>query len=286
MWAKVAEEMKLPWRAVEAMHWQLGMAEMAGRAGVTPFSPVVVGADTGNGSGPEPGFEPNIRLPPIQATRNDGALPSLAALGLQNAGTSLMGGGSLAGPISRVTAINQGPKQETYEDSPSSAYRVWLTFPRLFVCLFSFAGCTAKYTTIGDWKCHTTQRHLRQHLYLCSCCPPPKRAHGKPKVFTMKGQFRRHLHQMHPHVCFEEMEASSLIAGKQPPHQLACAKPGCERRFEPRFGWKSWLDHVGQHMQDGEATQPGTDLIEWAQDSMLAVRGGREQVPGRLGIRV
>lgn len=38
MWAKVADEMAIPWRAVEAMHWQLGEQEMARRAGVTPFA--------------------------------------------------------------------------------------------------------------------------------------------------------------------------------------------------------------------------------------------------------
>jgi hypothetical protein len=38
MWAKVAEEMGVPWRAAEAMHWQLGEADMARRAGVVPFS--------------------------------------------------------------------------------------------------------------------------------------------------------------------------------------------------------------------------------------------------------
>ena len=38
MWAKVAEEMQVPWRAAEAMHWQLGEAEMARRAGVVPFT--------------------------------------------------------------------------------------------------------------------------------------------------------------------------------------------------------------------------------------------------------
>jgi Myb-like DNA-binding domain len=38
MWAPVAEEMSIPWRAAEAMHWQLGEQEMARRAGVTPFS--------------------------------------------------------------------------------------------------------------------------------------------------------------------------------------------------------------------------------------------------------
>ncbi len=35
MWAKVAVEMGVPWRAAEAMHWQLGEVY---RAGVVPFS--------------------------------------------------------------------------------------------------------------------------------------------------------------------------------------------------------------------------------------------------------
>lgn len=38
MWAKIAEEMAVPWRAAEAMHWQLGETEMARRAGVVPFT--------------------------------------------------------------------------------------------------------------------------------------------------------------------------------------------------------------------------------------------------------
>ena len=38
MWSKVAEEMAVPWRAAEAMHWQLGENDMARRAGVVPFS--------------------------------------------------------------------------------------------------------------------------------------------------------------------------------------------------------------------------------------------------------
>jgi hypothetical protein len=38
MWAKVAEELAVPWRAAEAMHWRIGEVDMARRAGVTPFS--------------------------------------------------------------------------------------------------------------------------------------------------------------------------------------------------------------------------------------------------------
>ncbi|QSS63454.1 hypothetical protein I7I51_00512 [Histoplasma capsulatum] len=38
MWAKVAEEMGVPWRAAEAMHWQLGEQDIARRTGTVPFS--------------------------------------------------------------------------------------------------------------------------------------------------------------------------------------------------------------------------------------------------------
>ena len=38
MWSQVAGEMKIPWRAAEAMHWQLGEEDIARRAGTVPFS--------------------------------------------------------------------------------------------------------------------------------------------------------------------------------------------------------------------------------------------------------
>jgi hypothetical protein len=37
MWEKIAKEMQLPWRAAEAMHWQIGEIEMAHRANVSVF---------------------------------------------------------------------------------------------------------------------------------------------------------------------------------------------------------------------------------------------------------
>ncbi len=38
MWQRVAEELSVPWRAAEDMHWELGKENMAKRAGVKPFS--------------------------------------------------------------------------------------------------------------------------------------------------------------------------------------------------------------------------------------------------------
>jgi hypothetical protein len=63
MWAKVAEEMAVPWRAAEAMHWQLGEADMARRAGVVPFSLSSASMDTappGHRPSPSRGHSHNI----------------------------------------------------------------------------------------------------------------------------------------------------------------------------------------------------------------------------------
>ncbi|KAI1373727.1 hypothetical protein F4677DRAFT_187116 [Hypoxylon crocopeplum] len=51
MWAKVAEEMAIPWRAAEAMHWQLGADDIAHRAGnTTPFTLSASAAEVSHGS--------------------------------------------------------------------------------------------------------------------------------------------------------------------------------------------------------------------------------------------
>ncbi|KAJ5704308.1 hypothetical protein N7493_011446 [Penicillium malachiteum] len=39
MWSKIGEEMAIPWRAAEAMHWQLGQQEMARRANTSLIRP-------------------------------------------------------------------------------------------------------------------------------------------------------------------------------------------------------------------------------------------------------
>src|SRR5271154_637393 len=66
MWSKIAEEMSIPWRAAEAMHWQMGEQEMARRAGVTPFSL------TANSGLP---FVPMTTLPPRSHMRSSSAAP-------------------------------------------------------------------------------------------------------------------------------------------------------------------------------------------------------------------
>ncbi|EGU87512.1 hypothetical protein FOXB_01970, partial [Fusarium oxysporum f. sp. conglutinans Fo5176] len=72
MWAKVAEEMAVPWRAVEAMHWQLGEEDMARRAGVVPFSLAAANAKGNNRSPPS---HSHIHLQPQRSIPRDFAAP-------------------------------------------------------------------------------------------------------------------------------------------------------------------------------------------------------------------
>lgn len=46
MWKLVANEMKIPWRSAEGMHWIMGETEMARRANVTPFSNTIHSCST------------------------------------------------------------------------------------------------------------------------------------------------------------------------------------------------------------------------------------------------
>lgn len=81
MWAKIAEEMAIPWRAAEAMHWQMGEHDMARRAGVTPFTltnsstnhTAMSRMNSRSGPAPRSICEPNTRPGSQQ-------LPSLAEL--------------------------------------------------------------------------------------------------------------------------------------------------------------------------------------------------------------
>lgn len=75
MWAKVAGEMAVPWRAAEAMHWQLGEADMARRAGVVPFSLAAVNVE-GNKSYKSSPSHSHIHPPPQASMPRDFGGPS------------------------------------------------------------------------------------------------------------------------------------------------------------------------------------------------------------------
>lgn len=82
MWEKISKEMQLPWRAAEAMHWQIGEIEMAQRANVPVFhlaGQQATGGQAGAGSEGRPSTSPSsgAPLPPGMAYSHNHSLPQV-----------------------------------------------------------------------------------------------------------------------------------------------------------------------------------------------------------------
>jgi hypothetical protein len=85
MWSQIAEEMSVPWRTTEAMHWTMGDQEMARRTGETPLmSNISVTHESAL----------SVRLPPISQmgdqdmARRAGGTPSMANTSLNHESAS------------------------------------------------------------------------------------------------------------------------------------------------------------------------------------------------------
>jgi len=64
----------------------------------------------------------------------------------------------------------------------------------------------------------------------------------------------------------KDMQQSCLVIRRQPPQRSACPKPDCQSVFEGAGSWDEWTEHVGRHMEKGEAARMGVDrmLAKWA----------------------
>lgn len=76
MWEMVAKEMGLPWRAIEAIHWQMGAEEMASRANVPVFQPHATAAG-GRTKSPPGSKNPSLAPAPPAASTSGEREPNL-----------------------------------------------------------------------------------------------------------------------------------------------------------------------------------------------------------------
>jgi hypothetical protein len=76
MWEKIAKEMQLPWRAAEAMHWQIGEVEMAQRANVPVFHLMGQGSSSSTSQGALPHERTSSTSPPSMGS--GGHYPTIA----------------------------------------------------------------------------------------------------------------------------------------------------------------------------------------------------------------
>lgn len=114
MWAKVAEELGVPWRAAEAMHWQLGEADMARRAGVVPFSLSSTTADSHSHG--------HVRQSPTQGHSHSHS-HSLSSPIMPPMGSSGSSRYYREGPATRsIAAARQSMSRTELPPSPSEGY--------------------------------------------------------------------------------------------------------------------------------------------------------------------
>ncbi|KAL2128385.1 hypothetical protein VTI74DRAFT_9255 [Chaetomium olivicolor] len=241
---------------------------------------------------------PTTRVGDSIAVRHPGDLTSPAD------GTEAAIHGSLYGteystpsakPKARKPLQKQAPKQEVrcdhcthapFKDSSSLRKHIAAAHTRPFPCAFSFAGCTSTFGSKNEWKRHISSQHLCLQYYRCSSCPQSS-ADGKGNEFNRKDLFTQHLRRMHAPFAIKkaiskgdgklqadwdahvkEMQASCLVTRRQPPQRSACPKPDCQSVFEGPGSWDEWTEHVGRHMEKGEANRMGVDglLAQWALD--------------------
>ncbi|KAH8671338.1 hypothetical protein BX600DRAFT_480476 [Xylariales sp. PMI_506] len=206
-----------------------------------------------------------------------------------------------ARPKQRRSLQKATPKQETrcdlcshapFKDSSSLRKHIAAAHTRPFPCAFAFAGCTSTFGSKNEWKRHIASQHLCLQYYRCSACPQST-VEGKGNEFNRKDLFTQHLRRMHAPFAIKkaiakgdsklqvdwethvkEMQTSCLITRRQPPQRSACPKPDCASVFEGPTSWDEWTEHVGRHMEKGEAGRLGVDrlLAKWALDENIIER--------------
>jgi hypothetical protein len=204
-------------------------------------------------------------------------------------------------PKPRRSIQKQGPKQDTrcslcshapFKDSSSLRKHIAAAHTRPFPCAFSFAGCSSTFGSKNEWKRHIASQHLCLTYYRCSSCPQST-IEGKGNEFNRKDLFTQHLRRMHApfaikkalakgdsklqqewEVHVKEMQISCLVTRRQPPQRSACPKADCANVFEGTGSWDDWTEHVGRHMEKGEAGRLGVDrlLARWALDQGIIER--------------
>lgn len=204
-------------------------------------------------------------------------------------------------PKQRRSLQKATPKQETrcnlcshapFKDSSSLRKHIAAAHTRPFPCAFAFAGCTSTFGSKNEWKRHIASQHLCLQYYRCSSCPQST-VEGKGNEFNRKDLFTQHLRRMHAPFAIKkaiakgdsklqvewethvkEMQTSCLVTRRQPPQRSACPKPDCASVFEGPTSWDEWTEHVGRHMEKGEAARLGVDrlLAKWALDENIIER--------------
>lgn len=163
--------------------------------------------------------------------------------------------------------------KQPFQDQPSLQKHVTLEHPRPFICVFHFAGCTARFDAKNEWKRHVSTKHLGLNYWLCmegKCGDerqsPCQRRAGLSEfgnIFNRKDLYTQHIRRMHSAVIGQNttdfkgadarsdgmvkmMQEKALRVRCRLPEWMPCPVDGCGKVFVGGNTWDERMEHVAQ----------------------------------------
>ncbi|TFB04004.1 hypothetical protein CCMA1212_003724 [Trichoderma ghanense] len=183
-----------------------------------------------------------------------------------------------------------------------------LEHPRPYICVFHYAGCTARFDAKNEWKRHVSTKHLGLKYWVCTegkCAEERQsscqRYAGLPlygNIFNRKDLYTQHIRRMHATVtgqnttdykgadarseCMvKKMQEDALRIRCRLPTWMPCPVQSCDKAFTGANAWDERMEHVAQQHFDNAAAgrEPpvefggphDTVLTEWAQRSDIRI---------------
>ncbi|PTB69748.1 hypothetical protein BBK36DRAFT_1111686 [Trichoderma citrinoviride] len=183
-----------------------------------------------------------------------------------------------------------------------------LEHPRPYICVFHYAGCTARFDAKNEWKRHVSTKHLGLKYWVCTegkCAEERQSSYqryaGLPlygNIFNRKDLYTQHIRRMHATVtgqgttdykgadarsdCMvKKMQEDALRIRCRLPTWMPCPVQSCDKAFTGANAWDERMEHVAQQHFDNAAAgrEPpvefggphDTVLTEWAQRSDIRI---------------
>ncbi|KAH6609590.1 zinc finger protein [Trichoderma cornu-damae] len=176
-----------------------------------------------------------------------------------------------------------------------------LEHPRPYVCVFHYAGCTARFDAKNEWKRHVSTKHLGLRYWVCTegkCADERQSSYqrnaGLPlygNIFNRKDLYTQHIRRMHATVAgqtttdykgadarsdamVKKMQEDALRIRCKLPTWMPCPVQSCDKSFTGSNAWDERMEHVAQQHFDNAAAgrEPPVEfggshdmvLTEWA----------------------
>lgn len=183
-----------------------------------------------------------------------------------------------------------------------------MAHPRPYICVFHYAGCTARFDAKNEWKRHVSTKHLGLKYWVCmegKCADErqsvfQQRAGLEPNgnIFNRKDLYTQHIRRMHSNIAgqsttnykgadarsdfmVKRMQEDALRIRCRLPTWMPCPVKSCDKSFRGSNAWDERMEHVAQqHFENAAAgKEPPVEfgglhdyvLTEWAQQPEIRI---------------